>query len=85
VSFRALNIPFPREARPADADRPGDAHFAPRLVAGVAPKPPAGLFEKWTGPDGDVESCCIVTTAPSELVQSNHNRMPVILDPAHLD
>jgi putative SOS response-associated peptidase YedK len=40
----------------------------------------AGLWEKWAGPDGDVESCCILTTAPNELVGAIHNRMPVILD-----
>jgi putative SOS response-associated peptidase YedK len=45
----------------------------------------AGLWEKWAGPDGDVESCCILTTAPNELVGSIHNRMPAILDPGDFD
>ena len=41
----------------------------------------AGLWERWEGPDGPVESCCILTTQPNELVAGIHNRMPVILDP----
>jgi putative SOS response-associated peptidase YedK len=45
----------------------------------------AGLFEEWTGSDGDVESCCILTTAPNELVGTFRNRMPVILDPRDFD
>jgi putative SOS response-associated peptidase YedK len=45
----------------------------------------AGLWEKWAGPDGDVESCCILTTAPNELVGAIHNRMPAILDPRDFD
>jgi len=45
----------------------------------------AGLFEKWAGPDGDVESCCILTTAPNELAGAIHNRMPAILDPRDFD
>jgi putative SOS response-associated peptidase YedK len=45
----------------------------------------AGLWECWHGPDGDVQSCCILTTAPNELVATIHNRMPVILDPRDYD
>lgn len=45
----------------------------------------AGLWERWHGPDGDVESCCILTTAPNELVGTIHNRMPVILDARDFD
>jgi putative SOS response-associated peptidase YedK len=43
----------------------------------------AGLWERWHGPDGDVESCCILTTEANELVSPVHDRMPVILDPQH--
>lgn len=43
----------------------------------------AGLWERWTAPDGDVlESCTILTTGANERVSSIHDRMPVILDPA---
>jgi len=42
----------------------------------------AGLWEKWTAPDGEViESCSIITTAANSLVESVHDRMPVILAP----
>jgi putative SOS response-associated peptidase YedK len=40
----------------------------------------AGLWDTWFAPDGsEVRSCTIITTQPNELVQSIHNRMPVIL------
>lgn len=58
--------------------------FAVRLVDDK-PFAFAGLFETWAEPDGDVESCCILTTAPNDLVGAIHNRMPVILDPRHYD
>jgi putative SOS response-associated peptidase YedK len=45
----------------------------------------AGLWEKWAGPDGDVETCCILTTAPNELIGAIHNRMPVIMHPRDFD
>jgi len=40
----------------------------------------AGLWDLWHAPDGsEVRSCTIITTQPNELLQSIHNRMPVIL------
>ncbi|HEC61303.1 MAG TPA: SOS response-associated peptidase [bacterium] len=40
----------------------------------------AGLWEIWHSKDGsEVRSCNIITTQPNSLVQSIHNRMPVIL------
>jgi len=43
----------------------------------------AGLWERWTAPEGDVlESCTILTTCANKLVSSIHDRMPVIVDPA---
>ena len=45
----------------------------------------AGLWERWIGPDGsEVESCCVLTTAPNALVAPLHDRMPVIV-PAGLE
>lgn len=44
----------------------------------------AGLWERWRDPASDetLESCCIVTTAPSQAVAHVHDRMPVIVPPA---
>lgn len=40
----------------------------------------AGIWDRWIGPDGsELESCCVLTTAPNPLVAPLHNRMPVIL------
>jgi putative SOS response-associated peptidase YedK len=41
----------------------------------------AGLWEAWSGPDGDVQTCTLLTTAANEVVRPVHERMPVILDP----
>jgi len=42
----------------------------------------AGIWERWCPPQGDpVESCSIIVTAANALVQSIHDRMPVLLDP----
>ena len=43
----------------------------------------AGLWERWQGPDGPVESCAILTTAANELVRPVHDRMPAILPRQH--
>ena len=40
----------------------------------------AGIWDRWIGADGsEVESCCVLTTAPNALVAPLHNRMPVIV------
>jgi putative SOS response-associated peptidase YedK len=42
----------------------------------------AGLWDAWEGADGSsVKTCTIITTGPNELMESLHNRMPVILHP----
>jgi putative SOS response-associated peptidase YedK len=42
----------------------------------------AGLWESWRPKQGDpLETFTILTTDPNELMQSIHNRMPVILEP----
>jgi putative SOS response-associated peptidase YedK len=45
----------------------------------------AGLWERWNGPEGSVESCTLLTTQPNELMRPLHNRMPVILEPKDYD
>ena len=40
----------------------------------------AGLWESWTGPNGEVvDTCSILTTASNALVADVHRRMPAIL------
>ena len=42
----------------------------------------AGLWDHWESPDGSsVKSCTIITTTPNDLMESIHDRMPVILHP----
>lgn len=40
----------------------------------------AGVWDRWIGPDGsELESCCVLTTAPNALIAPLHNRMPVLI------
>ncbi|SFI30175.1 Putative SOS response-associated peptidase YedK [Paenibacillus sp. UNC496MF] len=42
----------------------------------------AGLYDTWISPDGvKLSTCTVLTTAPNELMEPIHNRMPVILRP----
>jgi len=53
-------------------------HFI-RLKSG-APFAFAGLWEHWQSTDGsEIRSAAIITTEPNELMESIHDRMPVIL------
>lgn len=46
----------------------------------------AGLWETWQPEGADpVETCCIITTGPNELMKTIHDRMPVILDSSQWD
>ena len=39
-----------------------------------------GIWSKWTSPDGaELESCCILTTEPNDIVKPLHHRMPVVV------
>jgi putative SOS response-associated peptidase YedK len=40
----------------------------------------AGLWDQWSGPDGPVETCGIITTEANALAKAVHDRMPVILN-----
>ena len=56
-----------------------------RLKSG-APMAFAGLWETWTGPDGEeLETAAIVTTAANRTLQAIHERMPVIVAPDAFD
>lgn len=51
-------------------------------AADGAPLGLAGLWERWNGPEGDLlESFCILTTSANKLMETIHDRMPVILAP----
>lgn len=53
-------------------------HFIHR--ADGAPLALAGLWASWRDPEGErVTSCTIITTTPNELLESIHDRMPVVL------
>ena len=39
-----------------------------------------GIWSSWTSPDGtEIESCCVLTTKPNDLIKPIHHRMPVIV------
>lgn len=45
----------------------------------------AGIWDHWEREGASLDSCSIVVTEANELVGSIHDRMPVILSPAHYD
>ncbi len=68
------------------------------MFISTKPKQPfgfAGLYDTWTSPEGEtITSCAIITTHANEMMESVHQRMPVILpksayrpwlDPANQD
>lgn len=40
----------------------------------------AGLADTWHGPEGELATCALVTTAPNAAMAELHDRMPAILD-----
>jgi putative SOS response-associated peptidase YedK len=77
---------------------PADGFYEWRKREGGGPKQPmlvrrrdgapfafAGLWEHWRGPEGEVQTCTILTTEANAVLAPIHDRMPVILDPAAYD
>jgi putative SOS response-associated peptidase YedK len=51
-----------------------------------APLAFAGLWETWTGPNGEeVDTACIITTAANGTTAAIHERLPAILEPGDFD
>ncbi len=47
-----------------------------------APLAFGGIWQDWSGPDGAVPTCAIVTTAANTALSPIHDRMPLVLEPA---
>jgi putative SOS response-associated peptidase YedK len=63
----------------------GDKGKQPYYIHAAAGEylPFAGLYTIWKNPEGiEIYSCTVITTQPAVSLQSIHNRMPVILEPA---
>lgn len=61
--------------------KPHYIHLEGHQVFGLA-----GLFERWKSPEGQVvESCTVLTTAANARLHALHDRMPILLDPAHYE
>lgn len=45
----------------------------------------AGLWDRWDKEDEPIISCTLITTRPNKLIQTVHDRMPVILPPDAYD
>jgi putative SOS response-associated peptidase YedK len=45
----------------------------------------AGLWERWEGDGGPLETCTLLTTEANELLAPYHDRMPVIVKPEDYD
>tara|TARA_Y100001968_G_C19274835_1_gene676160 strand:+ start:92 stop:730 length:639 start_codon:yes stop_codon:yes gene_type:complete len=40
----------------------------------------AGIWNRWMSSEGsELDTCCVITTQPNELIKPLHNRMPVII------
>lgn len=61
-----------------------DSHPFALSLAGDRPFAFAALWDRWQGPEGRIlETAAILTTTPNAILKPIHERMPVILPPAH--
>ena len=66
----------------ADGARKRPHHVRAR----IGPVAFAGLWEVWSGPNGEeLETACIVTTTANRTLASLHDRMPVVIAPEAFD
>jgi len=65
------------QARPGAAKQPYAIRAADGTLLGFA-----GLWDRWEGPEGCLDTCTILTTAANAAMAPIHDRMPVILAPA---
>jgi putative SOS response-associated peptidase YedK len=72
----------------AGAGGPKQAYFVRARTSGEAPPPLAfaGLWETWTGPNGEeLDTAAIVTTDANRTLAAIHPRMPVFVPPEAFD
>ncbi|WP_036259735.1 SOS response-associated peptidase [Methylocapsa aurea] len=70
-----------RPAKTAKAGRPYLFHRQDGAPLGLA-----GLWETWTGPNGEEQdTACIITTAANGATAAIHERLPAILESADID
>lgn len=84
-AFRRHRCLFPANAFYEWRDEPAGARLPMRIgLADGSLFAMAGLFERWLDPQGEpLDTCTILTTQANAVVAGMHERMPVILDPAH--
>jgi putative SOS response-associated peptidase YedK len=73
----------------ADPRRPKQSYFVRARTSGQAEARPlafAGLWETWTGPNGEeVDTAAIVTSGANRMLAPIHSRMPVFVAPEDFD
>lgn len=54
-------------------------------LRGGLPLALAGIWERWSGPGGPLETFAVLTTEANDLVRPVHDRMPAVVAPEHFD
>ena len=79
-AYRNSRVLIPADAFYEWAPREAKQPYLIRLRNGE-PMGLGGLLEHWQGPEGEVSTFAILTTAPNPLMAEIHDRMPVIIRP----